>query len=172
MGQRDANDGLEIRTATPAEAAGMARVKVEGWRAAYGHILPRAFLDSLSVEGERAQWETGINTYPATFRVAAQGDQVLGYVVTGAAAEPEAPREGEVFALYVLPERWGTGIGGRLMVQGLADLRDSGFASAVLWVFEENRRTRAFYERTGFDLAEGKRSELGAPTVKYVRRLG
>ncbi|MDQ3264741.1 MAG: GNAT family N-acetyltransferase [Myxococcota bacterium] len=162
---------FELRSATLADASGMARVKVDGWRAAYGELLPRAFLDSLSVEGERAQWESGMGHYPATFRVAVQQERVVGYVVSGPAAESSDPGEGELFALYVSPDRWGGGIGRRLMDQGLADLREAGFATAVLWVFDQNHRTRAFYERYGFTLCQGSRTELGEPVVKYGLRL-
>ncbi len=162
---------LELRSATLADALGMAQVKVDGWRAAYAEILPRAFLDSLSVEGERAQWESGLSQYPATFRVAVQQQRVIGYVVSGAAVESSDPGEGELFALYVSPEHWGGGVGRRLMDQGVADLRSAGFTTAVIWVFEENQRTRAFYERYGFALKPERRTELGVPVVKYALKL-
>lgn len=49
--------------------------------------------------------------------------------------------------LYVRPEAWGTGVAARLHDRALAAL---GPGRARLWVLEENRRARRFYERRGW----------------------
>jgi GNAT superfamily N-acetyltransferase len=52
--------------------------------------------------------------------------------------------------LYVVPERWGTGVADVLHDDALAALRELGCVEARLWVLEENRRARGFYERHGW----------------------
>jgi GNAT superfamily N-acetyltransferase len=58
--------------------------------------------------------------------------------------------EGEwLNGLYVHPDEWGTGAGDRLhdaAVEAIAAAHDE----ARLWVLDENRRARRFYERHGW----------------------
>jgi RimJ/RimL family protein N-acetyltransferase len=50
--------------------------------------------------------------------------------------------------LYVVPEAWGTGVAAALHDAALAALPDC--AEVKLWVLEENRRARRFYEKHGW----------------------
>lgn len=81
---------------------------------------------------------------------------------------------GELYAIYVLPDLQGRGVGRALMTETVDRLRSVGFGDAVLWVFEANPRTRRFYEQTGWSADGGTKSEtwLGttAPAVRY--RIG
>jgi GNAT superfamily N-acetyltransferase len=52
--------------------------------------------------------------------------------------------------LYVIPERWGTGLSGELHDRALELVRGLGAASCKLWVLEDNARARRFYERRGW----------------------
>jgi ribosomal protein S18 acetylase RimI-like enzyme len=85
----------------------------------------------------------------------------------------DAPGEGELFAIYALPEAWGSGAGSALMDAVLRALRRSGFATAHLWVLEDNPRARRFYEREGWT-DDGERREeefLGAPITEARYRI-
>jgi GNAT superfamily N-acetyltransferase len=59
--------------------------------------------------------------------------------------------------LYVIPEEWGGGVAATLHDAALDRLREDGCAEARLWVLEDNRRARAFYERRGWRLVEETR---------------
>ena len=61
-------------------------------------------------------------------------------------------RPGWLERLYVHPDGWGSGVGGRLHDEALAALRGMGSSSASLWVLAENARARGFYERRGWYL--------------------
>lgn len=83
-----------------------------------------------------------------------------------------------LFALYLLEEAWGRGIGKPLMTAALEAVRDDGFSGATLWVAAANEGARRFYERTGWrDDARAKecfgsidvRAEV--PTIRYRRSL-
>ena len=77
---------------------------------------------------------------------------------------------GELFAIYVDPEAWGRGAGRALMDTALASLREH-FDEAVLWVLEDNPRTRRFYELAGWVHDGGRdtfsRWDVDAPVVRY-----
>jgi GNAT superfamily N-acetyltransferase len=55
-------------------------------------------------------------------------------------------------ALYVRPAAWGTGVAARLHDRAVEALREAGVRRARLWVLEENRRARRFYERRNWIL--------------------
>jgi hypothetical protein len=60
------------------------------------------------------------------------------------------------------------------MAETFARLRGEGFREAILWVLEDNPRTRRFYERAGWQADGGSQEEewLGT-TVREVRyRIG
>jgi len=85
-------------------------------------------------------------TQPPTL-VAAHGGEILGFVAVGASRDPGT--DGELFAIYVHPEHWGTGVGRALIEAGEAELRRLGHQDAILWVLDDNPRARRFYELAG-----------------------
>ena len=81
---------------------------------------------------------------------------------------------GEIYACYVLPGWWGSGIGRRLLDHATSALQKGGRVDLSLWVPEGNVRARRFYESCQF-FPEGKRQllDLGGPVpeVRYLRHL-
>ena len=65
-----------------------------------------------------------------------------------------ASRSDDVFLrnLYVVPERWRSGVGTALHDLALERLRVRGNGEAKLWTLEENRNGRRFYENRGWTL--------------------
>jgi GNAT superfamily N-acetyltransferase len=156
-----------IRAGTAADAEAVARVQVESWRAAYSHVLPVDGLAALSIEA-RARMH---RRFPPI--VAEVDDEIVGFVSVGPARDDDA--EGELFAIYVHPEHWGSGVGRELIAAGEEQLRELGHLHAVLWVLEDNPRARRFYEAAGWsvDGAERPIDLLGVslPEVRYEKRL-
>ena len=66
--------------------------------------------------------------------MAKEGDRVIGFVGYGNHGQEE-PDMGEVFALYVLPEYHGTGVGRQLMDAALEKL--AGYPKICLWAVKE-----------------------------------
>jgi ribosomal protein S18 acetylase RimI-like enzyme len=168
-----------VRPAGVPDAAGLARIRLAAWRAAYRGIVPAAVLDALDPDAETARWRTSLSTpRPAFTRVAIAGSPArpVGFVVAGPARGDEVAGFGEVYAIYVDPEVQGRGIGRALIEAGVRGLTARRFAEAILWVFEANAPARGFYEKMGW-AADGavKPFEIGgaAPLeVRYRRPLG
>lgn len=147
------------------------------WQAAYAHVFEQERLDALDLGTWEERWSRRL-AEPAppsqALLVAEEGGSVVGFAACGESRE--TPGEGELYAIYALPESWGSGVGPALMAAALDALRDGGFASASLWVLEDNPRARRFYEREGWTLDGGRREEqfLGAPVteVRYRITLG
>jgi GNAT superfamily N-acetyltransferase len=131
-----------IRPGTPEDAEAVARVHVETWQAAYAHVLPRQELQAMSPADRVEQWRRR----PPI--VAEVDGQVVGFVSVGASRSADA--EGELYAIYVHPDHWGTGVGRTLLEAGETELSRLGHRSVVLWVLDDNPRARRFYERAGW----------------------
>ena len=163
----------DVRLATLADARGIAETHVRGWQQAYRDILPAPFLDSLSVERREAQWleilaqddRTGVANW-----VAERDGAIVGFASVGPARDEDTPGAGELYALYVLAEEWGTGTGPRLHSMAIEHLRARPCAEATLWVLRDNARARRFYEREGW-VADGttKDDDRGTFVLHEVR---
>ncbi len=131
-----------IRPGTPADAEAVARVHVGTWQTAYAHVFPPERLAELSVERRARQWRE----WPPL--VAEMDGVIVGFVSVGASRDDDAA--GELFAIYVDPEHWGTGVGRELIAAGEERLRELGHGEAILWVLDDNPLARRFYERAGW----------------------
>jgi GNAT superfamily N-acetyltransferase len=157
-----------IRAGTPADAEAVGRLHVRTWQAAYPHVFPPERLAELSVERLTAQWRES-----PPFVAEAEGT-VVGFVSVGASRDSDA--NGELFAIYVDPDHWGTGVGRALIAAGEQRLRELGLTDVILWVLEDNPRARRFYEQAGWH-ADGTSRPITfrgieVPEVRYRKRLG
>jgi GNAT superfamily N-acetyltransferase len=173
---------LVLRPLTHTDIDAVAAMHVRTWQAGYAGIMPGEVLDALD---------------PAVFaesrrsRAAPPGAQTLvaeddGVIVGFASFGPRLVQDdsdlstagiGEVYAIYVAPERWGTGAGRALMTAAREALAAAGFAVMRLWVLAENHRARRFYERAGM-APDGARdtftppgSSAELPEIRYAMRL-
>ncbi len=156
-----------VRPARREDAAAIADVHVLTWQAAYEHVFGAERLAGIG-ERRRTQWEARLADPQPDWRVfVAEEDGTRARFRLRGDSRDE-PGKGELFAIYVLPEAWGSGAGSALMASALEALR--GYSSATLWVLEDNPRARRFYEREGWILDGGRRDEeiLGV-TVAEVR---
>ena len=169
---------VQIRPPEVSDADALGRVHVGAWQAAYrGGLMPDEYLGSLSATERAAEWRSALENPPrdrATRLVAVVDDEVVGFALVGPA--DDAPDTGELYALNVDPDHWGTGVGPALIDAATDALRASGFASAVLWVHPDNERARSFYSRRGWDDdgVERAREVLGVevPEARLSRTLG
>lgn len=156
-----------IRPGTPDDAEGVARVQIETWRAAYSHLFEPEQFESMRLEERAANWRR----WPV--HVAEVDGEIVGFVCVGPAHDADA--DGELWAIYVLPAHWGSGLGRELMEAGESRLQELGYRRPVLWVFEDNPRARRFYEAAGWKLDGTRRSAelfgMSAPAVRYAKEL-
>jgi ribosomal protein S18 acetylase RimI-like enzyme len=154
-------EDMKVRPAVVTDAPAVAAVHVQTWQTAYRGLVPDSVLDELSVQERASMWERGIPR--GGVWVGLVDDEVAGFVAVGPSSEPDAAFQ--LYAIYVLPSAWDTGLGHELARAALGDEQD-----VVLWVFEENPRARRFYERLGFR-ADGtaKTETIGGVELKEIR---
>jgi ribosomal protein S18 acetylase RimI-like enzyme len=87
--------------------------------------------------------------------VADDGGRIAGLAVGMQAladdgAGPPLPGHCHISAVFVEPDRWGTGIGGRLVDAVLAAAAARGYRTAQLWTQADNERALRLYASRGF----------------------
>ncbi len=148
---------------TDEEILGKAYVHWRCWHEAYPGLVSEEYLKKLTLEKCEVmafRWQDGI-------LIARDADRVAGFVGFGDRGE-EAPETGEIFAMYVLPEYWGTGVAQQLMEAALNQLWE--YPEICLWVLKENTRAIRFYEKSGFrpDGGEKVSEIIGAAEIRMV----
>jgi ribosomal protein S18 acetylase RimI-like enzyme len=120
-----------------------------------------------------SSWAESIAAGRSRLYVASIDAEIVGYAGVGPERDPEAPPgTGELYALYVHPDHWGTGAGRALTDAAVAGLRASGCNAIWLWVLEANIRARTFYTRYGFTETSARTySSLGdLPEIRLTLR--
>ena len=147
------------------EIRGKAYVHWKSWQEAYPGIVDQRYLDALTLE----KCEEIAFRWTENILVAKDGDRVIGFVGYGVSGDGEGECVGEIYAIYVLSEYYGMGVGYRLMQAGLERIRE--YPKIIVRVLKENSRAIRFYERCGF-AADGSEEtlELGSPVA--VIRMG
>ncbi|MDR1766916.1 MAG: GNAT family N-acetyltransferase [Propionibacteriaceae bacterium] len=131
----------------------------EAWRTYYRGIIADDALDNLDSTWRRNLLAERIDSGGVKGLLQHDGAELIGVCIYGAASEDLFPDDAELEALYVAPEHLGEGLGSRLMAQAEAELHQQGYANIFLFVFAENTRAIAFYERHGYAQVTGDLSQ-------------
>jgi ribosomal protein S18 acetylase RimI-like enzyme len=129
----------------------------------------------------RAEHEERVRSYirkPDAFLLLAEdaGEVVgMGVGMQGLADDGAGPPVLElchIAMIFVAPERWGEGIGGRVLGGVLEEARSRGYERAQLWTHADNARAQRLDERQGFRrTGREKDDDLGEWIVHYERTL-
>ena len=155
---------LEVRRARPDDVPVLARVRSASWAAAYAEILPASELRRVSTHRSAAYLSQAAADRRAGRRllvVAERGADPFGYALCGPQQDPRLRTyRGEVYELYLHPDRQRQGAGRRLLSQAIWDLLGDGLDPVMLWVLARNS-ARHFYESCGGMLVASSPIVLG-----------
>lgn len=152
---------VSFREATVADCVAVAEVHVRSWRESFAGIVPQSFLDGMSVEKRAAAFAEGFAAESYMMYVAeAAGRGVVGFADFGEPRENIDAYEGELYAIYLLPEFQRKGVGERLFKLGVEFLVGGGKGSAYLLALEVSPYRR-FYEKMGGRVVGRKQVEIG-----------
>lgn len=178
-------DQIVIRASTSADLAAVDAIRIRGWQQGYRGILPEDYLQALmphpDLAGRQRAWEAPAP--PKRHAVAVADEEVVGFTVVGRwierPAADDGPRPGPagaIDAIFVDPDYWERGIGGRLLADATSYLAAQDLIPIRLWVLTANHRARRFYEARGFrcdDVTSPYRRQQGghiaeATAVRYT----
>ena len=161
----------QVTAAGPEDADQLAAVHVQGWREAYGHLLPERFYDHAARTARQALWQRTLADPVRRDQVRIgrleheTGYETAGFAMAGPSredADHPPSREEQLFALYIRAAHYGTGLGALLLEAVLGD------RPGLLWVARDNPRARRFYEKHGFRAAG---AELTDPRLEGITEI-
>ncbi len=154
-----------LRHARLADADAIARVHVASWHHAYRELIPADRLRTFTVERRTQAWRHNLSGRgPGRTIVAEAADGVVGFASTGPSRGERG--WGEIWALYVHPLAWGTGVGSALFADAMGYLAELGYARTLIWILDGNQRAIDFYAGNGFALDGTRVVEDGYPQVR------
>lgn len=155
---------IVIRNAKKEDAAMIARVHIESWRATYKGIMPDDFLNNLNLTSRIEYWNRTLEKATDNVFVAEANNEVIGFAFAGPPTESNN-YSSELYAIYMLEAYQGMGIGKKLMSQIAIYLLNCGHQSMYLWVASENT-SKAFYKKIGGQKFDKKVVNVGGANVE------
>jgi GNAT superfamily N-acetyltransferase len=161
---------IDIRPAVAGDARAIAEVHVRSHRSTYKGIFPDALLDGLSVDSRESGWRDLLAKAapPSLTLVACDAeDRVVGFLSGGRERTGQLARDGEIYAIYLLLEAQGRGVGTLLVRRFAREMKVHGLASMAVWVLGLNP-SRRFYEALGGQLLTERQIERGGQSFTEV----
>jgi len=165
---------VEVRPAQSQDLPAIALVRALTWQSAYAGLVPDAVLAPLTEPAELDAWVDRLATDGSTTWLVAEADRdLIGFCGYGREREATTPWRGEIYALYVQPQRWRRGAGTTLLHAAMDDLAERGDDVVSLWVLHGNEAALSFYRRHGFhETGETVTDAGGLVELRMVLGLG
>ena len=116
------------------------------WKYAYKDIIPQDYLDSIPI----GRWANSINKIGMNNLVVIENGLIIGTASFCKSRWEQYSNYGEIVSIYFLPAYMGKGYGKHLLKKCVEELNGLGYNNILLWVLENNQRSRRFYEKNGF----------------------
>ena len=171
---------LRYRAPTPRDATAVARL-IQKSTASYADFAPPGWHQRTPFREEAEVHDTlSRGDTHARLAITAADNVPVGFAgwrpaTTQDERNEPIPGRAHVFALFIVPGHWGTGLAADLLDWIIAGMHDCGFSEAQLWTPRDNLRARAFYDRHGWTTVDARATfnrDLGLDLVFYERPLG
>ena len=155
---------MNVRKATVADAADLARLQTESWRAAYSRLIPADALEMLHQAPRAERWAQLLAdpASPATVLISTAADgSAGGFTVFGDTRDGDAT--GVVLEIVLLGAGSSTSRQGhgRALVQAVVEHAMARHATEItLWVVQANKTACAFLESQGFRTDASQRLDM------------
>ncbi|GGA64191.1 GNAT family N-acetyltransferase [Ornithinibacillus halotolerans] len=159
---------MNVRVATIQDAKGIARVHVDSWRTTYKGIVPNSFLENMSYADREERWKEMI-PHHQVFVAENEAGEIVGFSSGGLERFGKYPDyQGEVYAIYILEQYQGLGLGTKLLEPIVQYLKENGINRMLVLVLAENSATY-FYESLGAKRIGTEELEIaGKKLVEFV----
>lgn len=157
---------VAIQTAGPDDAAVLASIMVQSFRAAFSTLVSVETLERCANEKNCTAMLEQVCKTPDMHAGMASVDGI-------SCGEIFWSGEGELIALHTLPQVWGKGVGSALLEWAMTEMKSVGIEKMFLWAFRENWRARRFYEKHGLTASGAERISAfdGAAEIQYQKEL-
>ncbi len=140
---------VRLLPATVDDYSEITHVSIDVWKQAYKGIIDQDFLDTINFEKwleGRKKWLKEPNKYAI---IALKDTKIIGFCEFGVSSHLEYSK-GEIYAIYILPQYQGEGIGTMLLKKAIHRLEEENLIPYIIIALEKNNSARNFYEKLGF----------------------
>jgi ribosomal protein S18 acetylase RimI-like enzyme len=144
---------IVYRDAVPDDAIALDTMATAVWMETFGHTAPPADIATYLSQayGPAGKLIADLRSGAAQFRLAIEGERIVGYAKINAPWLPDAePGAMQLSQIYVTYDQHGSGVGKVLLDWAIGTAREADAASLLLTVWENNHRAFRFYEKNGF----------------------
>lgn len=162
-------EDVSIQPATEADAPEIQQVARASWHAAHDDVVGADVVDRVIDEWyDPEDLAESTTRGDGRFLVARADGDVVGFAQAVLRDDDDEPAW--LARIYVVPDRWGDGVGTRLLDGIESWLREAGADRLRLVVMTDNEVGNAFYDARGYEVVEEREAELfGASFAEYVR---
>ncbi len=163
---------IKIRKARNGDEKTLAFIQTESWKSAFADIISTDDLKKYTdIEKAETMYENVLKSRYAEISILEIDEKPHCIAAWSKARNPEFSDSAELICIHSLCDNWGKGYGTMMINHILDEIKNSGYNSVVLWVFEKNTRARSFYEKHGFELTDNTQISYDAVEVMYRKEL-
>lgn len=125
-----------------------------------------------ALERQQVFWREAVEFGEPLIQVACDGDTVIGFAGYDRSRDKGTPPTmGEIWAIYVTPARWGTGVGLALWDAVREGLLEEGCSDVSVWIALRAERALRFHELAGFkrELSSARTTPVFGTRVEEIR---
>ncbi|WP_230500810.1 GNAT family N-acetyltransferase [Sutcliffiella rhizosphaerae] len=145
------------------------KIVIANWKTTYKGIIEDRYLQTISVVRRQKMWKEAIEEgYETKCLYVVERDRVIIGFATGGSERTNNYRiDDELFAIYILEEFQGQGIGIKLFEKVATFLSKKGYNSILVWVLKDNPSYK-FYESFQPTLVGTEQIEIGGKSYEEV----
>ncbi|GEL78182.1 GNAT family N-acetyltransferase [Tenuibacillus multivorans] len=152
---------MNVREAVAADYKGIAKVHVDSWRTTYQGIVPDQYLNQLSYAQREEVWKNNLANGKVWVAEDSNG-QIVGFANGGPERSGDYPDyQGEIYAIYILEEYHGNGLGKQLVKQVVNELKQQDMSTMLVLVLKDNPASQ-FYQALGAELIDTLEIEIAS----------
>lgn len=122
--------------------------KLKDWKATFKGIIDAEMLDKCTnIVKATNMYQKLLDENNGNGYLLTVGDKPHCIAYWDSARDLELNGKAELICIHSLLNNWHKGFGSKMMDVVLEDIKKSGYYEVVLWVFRDNLRARAFYEK-------------------------
>ena len=163
---------ISIRKAKLGDEKILAYIQAESWKSAFANIISAEDMEKCTaIVKTEAMYENVLKSSYAEISILEIDSKPHCIAAWSKARNPQFSDCAELICIHSLSENWGKGYGSMMMNHIIDEIKNSGYNSVLLWVFEKNTRARRFYEKHGFELTDNTQISYDAVEVMYRKEL-
>ena len=163
---------ITIRKSKSGDEKTLAYIQTESWKSAFADIISAEDMERCTdIVKAESMYENVIKSGYAEMSILEIDGKPHCIAAWSKARNPQFSDCVELICIHSLSKNQGKGFGSMMMNHIINEIKNTGYNSVLLWVFEKNTRARHFYEKHGFELTDNTQISYDAVEVMYRKNL-